>query len=67
MYALKVFKEYLTLRQHKMSYSGVGAHGQNGVDEMAIQIVVTSARTIMLHQAVLWPNQFDIRLCPFAL
>ena len=50
-----------------MSYSGVGAHGQNGVAERAIQTVVTSARTMMLHQALLWPEQFDMRLWPFAL
>ena len=50
-----------------MSYSGVEAHGQNGVSERAIQTVVTSARTMTLHQALLWPEQFDIRFWSFAL
>ena len=50
-----------------MSFSGVGAHGQNGVAERAIQTTVNSARTMMLHQALLWPEHFDMRLWPFAL
>ena len=50
-----------------MSYSGVGAHGQNGVAEREIQTVVTSARTMMIHQALLWSEHFDTRLCPFVL
>ena len=41
--------------------------GQNGVAEQAIQTVVTSARTMMLHQALLWPEHFDMWLWPFAL
>ena len=50
-----------------MSCSGVGAHEQNRVAERAIQIVVHSARTIMMHHVLLWPEQFDMRLWPFAL
>ena len=50
-----------------MSYSGVGAHGQNGVAKRAIQTVVTSARTMMLHQTLLWPEQFDMCIWPFTL
>ena len=32
-----------------------------------MRIVVNSARTMMLHQVLLWPEHFDIRLWPFAL
>ena len=67
VYNSKLFKEDLEERQQKMLYSGVGAHGQNGVAERAIQTVVTSAFTMMLHQDLLWPEQFDIQLWPFAL
>ena len=35
--------------------------------ERAIQTVVHSERTMMLHQALLWPDHFDIRMWPFAL
>ena len=51
----------------QISFCGVGAHHQNGVAERVIQTVVTSARTMMLHQALLWPEYFDMRLWPFAL
>ena len=67
VYKTKMFKEDLALRHQKMSYSGVGTHGKNGVAERVIQTVVTSARIIMLHQALLWTEQFDMRLWSFAL
>ena len=67
VYKSKAYKEDLDKRHQEMSYSGVGAHGQNGVAERAIQTVTHSARTMMLHQALLWPEQFDMRLWPFAL
>ena len=50
-----------------MTYSGMGVHAQNGVAERGIPNVVNYARTIMLHQALLWPEQFDMRIWPFAL
>ena len=50
-----------------MSYSGVGAHGQNEVAERAIQTVVNSASTMMLHQVLLWPEHFDMCVWPFTL
>ena len=53
VYKSELFKDDLKQRHQKMSYSGVGAHGQNGVAERAIQTVVTSARTMMLYQALL--------------
>ena len=30
-------------------------------------MVVNSARTMMLHQALMWPEHLDMRLWPFAL
>ena len=67
VYKSKEFNDDLATRHQTMSYSGVGAHGQNGVAERGIPTVVNSARTMMLHQALLWPEQFDMRLWPFAL
>ena len=67
VYQSKEFKNNIINRQQTMSYSGVGVHGQNGVAERGISTVVNSARTMMLHQALLWPEQFDMRLWPFAL
>ena len=67
IFKAQAYKEDLEKRHQEMTYSGVGAHGQNGVAERAIQTVTHSARTMMLHQALLWPDQFDMRLWPFAL
>ena len=50
-----------------MSYSGVGVHQQNGVSERGISTVVNSSRTMMIHQALLRPEYFDMHLWPFAL
>ena len=50
-----------------MSYSGVGVHQQNGVAERGISTVVNSSRTMMIHQALLCPEHFDMHLWPFAL
>ena len=67
MYKSKAFKDDLDLRGQTMSFSGVGVYQQNGVAERGIPTVVISARTMMLHQALLWPEHFDMRLWPFAL
>ena len=62
VYKSKEFREDLATRYQVMTYSEVGVYGQNGVVERAIQTVVNSARTMMLHQALLWPDYFDMRL-----
>ena len=67
VYKSKAFKDDLKLWGQTMSYSSVGVHQQNWVAERSIPAVVNSARTMMLHQALLWPEHFDMRLWPFAL
>ena len=67
VYKSKAFKDDLVRRGQTMTYSGVGAHAQNGVAERGIPTVVNSFRTMMLHQALLWSEHFDMRLWPFAL
>ena len=67
VYKSQDFKDDLARRGQTMTYSGVGVHQQNGVAERGIPTVVNSARTMMLHQALLWPEHFDTRLWPFAL
>ena len=62
-----MFKEDLVHRGQTISYSRVDAHGQNGVAEREIPIVMNSTRIMMLHQVLLWPEHFDMRLWPFAL
>ena len=62
VYKSQLFKEDLAARHQKISYSRVGAHGQNGVAERSIQTVVNLSRTMMLHRALLWPEHFDMQL-----
>ena len=54
-------------RHQSIAFSGVGAYGQNGVVERSIQTIISSARTMLLRQALHWPAQFDMRLWPFSL
>ena len=61
------FLKELEVRAQSIKFSGVGAHHQNGVAERAIRTVVESARTMMLHVAIHWPEQSDLCLWPFAL
>ena len=50
-----------------ITYSRVGAHGQNAVAERGIPTVVSSTITMVLHQALIWPEHFDMILWPFVL
>ena len=51
-----------------MSFSGVGAHHQNGVAERSIRTVTSWARTMMLHAVLHWPEHAHaLSLWPFAL
>ena len=55
------------LQDQTITHSGVGAHHQNGVSERAIQTVVSWALSMLLHQTLHWPGQFDESHWPFAL
>ena len=61
------FLDDLEEQNQTISLSGVGAHHQNGVAERAIQTVFSWTRTMLLHQLIHWPDQFDKANWPFAL
>lgn len=61
------FLKDLKLQDQTITYSGVGAHFQNGVAERALQTITYWARAMMMHQLLNWPDQFDPTLWPFAL
>ena len=48
-------------------YAGVGAHHHNGVAERSIQTIMSIARTMMLHQAIHWPDVAMPTLWPLAV
>jgi hypothetical protein len=50
-----------------ITFSGTGAHHQNGVAERAIQTVTCWARAMLLHLILMWPDKANIALWPFAL
>ena len=62
------FKNECTKRQQGLEFSGVGAHHQNGIAERNIQTIMNSARTMLIHTSIYWPEQPDILLLwPFAV
>ena len=67
IYKSKAFTEELALRYQSIRFSGVGAKWQNGVAEGAIRIVVSRARTMMIHAKLQWPEMEDDSLWPMAM
>ena len=67
IFASKDFKSDCDRLKQKYSFSGVGAHHQNGVAERNIKTVVQWARANLLHCALRWPAKASIILWPFAL
>jgi hypothetical protein len=61
------FHENVQRNGQTIDFSGVGAHHQNGVAKQAIQTITSWARTMMLHAIIMWPDQADLALWPFAL
>ena len=54
-------------RKQTRKYCGVGTHHQNGMAEPAIGTVSESARAMMLHAAIHWPENVTLDLWPFAM
>jgi hypothetical protein len=50
----------------KLTFSGVGAHHQNGMAEHAIQMVTNMAHANMIHASLHWPKRSLIDLLPMA-
>jgi hypothetical protein len=50
-----------------ITFSGVGAHHQNGKAERTIQTVVDKARSMLLHISIHWPKAFSMELWPFTM
>ena len=57
----------IKLQDQTISFSGVGAHFQNGVAERAIQTIISWSMCYMMHQLLHWPSCFQDDLWPFAL
>ena len=63
----KTFRESLTSENQSITFSGVGAHHQNGAAERAIKTITWWARTMMLHAIIMWPEEANTELWPMAM
>jgi hypothetical protein len=61
------FRRNLESNGQFITFSGTGAHHQNGVAERAIQTVTRWARAMLLHSILMLPDKADLALWPFAL
>ena len=61
------FTADLARKHQTLTYSGTGAHHQNGVAERAIKTVTSWARAMLLFSVLHWPDEADLTLWPFAL
>jgi hypothetical protein len=60
------FKNGVANKGQEITFSGVGAHHQNGVAERAIKTITSWAR-MMMHVILNWPDQTMLDLWPFAM
>ena len=61
------FVSEIERRQQDIRFSGVGAHHQNALAERGIGTILTSARTMMLHAAIRWPEVINSSYWPMAV
>ena len=61
-FASDEFKEEISKNNQTITFSGVGAHHQNGVAERAIGTVTRLARAMLLHHVIMWPDCADLKL-----
>jgi hypothetical protein len=67
VFASNVFKDDCDSLHQQYSFSGVGAHHQNGIAERKIKMVAQWAHANMLHFAHHWPAQANVRFWPQAI
>ena len=60
----KAFRETLASEHQSITFSGVGAHHQNGAAERAIKTITWWTRTMMLHAIIMWPSESNTELWP---
>ena len=61
------YVEHLRKFEQVSSFAGVGAHHHNGIAERSIQTIMSIARTMMMHQAIHWPEVSTANCWPLAV
>eukprot|EP00804_Cyclotella_cryptica_P018090 CCRYP_017614-RA/>CCRYP_017614-RA protein AED:0.43 eAED:0.20 QI:0/0/0/1/0/0/2/0/735 len=64
---LEEFRQHCDSYRQCLSFSGVGAHHQNGVAECSIQTIANMARASMIHASLRWPDHPILDLWPLAM
>ena len=67
VFTSKSYVEHLEKFQQVSRFAGVGAHHMNGIAERSIQTVMSVARTMLLHQAIHWPDIASATIWPLAV
>ena len=67
VYKSTEFVKDLNQRNQTIRYCGVGAHHSNGIAERAIRTISESARSMILHAAIHWPEETTMDLWPLAM
>ena len=67
VFVAEEFREELAELDQDIKFSGVGAHHQNAVAERAIQTIMSRARTVLLYASLMWPEETEANLWPFAV
>jgi hypothetical protein len=62
----KAFAENLNQFRQMNKFAGTAAHNQNAIAERAIRTITSSARSMLIHAAVHWPEVADTALWPMA-
>jgi hypothetical protein len=63
----KAFAENLNTYRQLNKFAGTAAHNQNAIAERAIRTITSSARCMLIHAAVHWPEVSDTALWPMAV
>ena len=67
MFTAQQFVDEIHKNEQRLTFSGVGAHHQNGVAERAIGTIVRRARTQLLHAQLRWSEQTPTSLWPMSM
>ena len=67
IFTCKYWERDCIAKSQHTTFSGVGAHHQNGVAERYIQTLTQWARAMMIHAHLHWPEEVDQDLWPLAL
>ena len=67
LFRSKPFQEALHQRGQTITFTGVGAHHQNGIAEKRIGDLTRRATTLLLHAQRRWPDAITTHLWPYAL